>query len=287
MNFLLTKKLKYFMTVMEKKCLTKACEDLYITRSPLGKTINELETLLGEKLFLREHGLYEPTLFAREVYEQALPLYHKLINFEEYLLSSSQSRRINIILDAAFPNNLSDIIYSSLTRTDILFNISRKPLLQEDIDNIEPGPDTLFITHKDLVADPEIQEQQAFTSPLLLVMNHAVKTSPEKLLNTPLIFHSNASGENSSRITAQIQKHLGFTPKIRYINGTIFDCLLMAGAGTGIILLPLKTCELININRENTVLLNELKLKINFYYRKKTKNKKEISALINHITTLF
>jgi hypothetical protein len=52
-------------------------------------------------------------------------------------------------------------------------------------------------------------------------------------------------------------------------------------------LLPLKTCELININRENTILLNNLKIKMNYYYRKKTKNKKEINAIINHIAALF
>lgn len=287
MHFLLTKKLKYFMTVMEKKCLTTASEALFITRSPLGKTINELETLLGEKLFLREHGMYEPTLFAQEVYEQALPLYHKLLNLEEYLLHSCQSRRINIILDTAFPDNLADIICSSLNKTDFLFHLSRKPLIQDDIDNIEPGPDTLFITHKDLAAEPEIQEQHAFTSSVLLVMNDAVKSVPEDLLNVPLIFRSNMVGANIGRITSELQKNLGFSPKIRYINGSIFDFLLMTGNGSGMMLLPLKTCELININRENTILLNNLKIKMNYYYRKKTKNKKEINAIINHIAALF
>jgi DNA-binding transcriptional LysR family regulator len=287
MHFLLTKKLKYFMTVMEKKCLTKASEDLFITRSPLGKTINELETLLGEKLFLREHGLYEPTLFALEVYEQALPLYHKLLNLEEYLLNSSQSRRINIILDTTFPDNLADIIFSSLNKTGFIFHLSRKTLIQDDIDNIESGADTLFITHKDLPAEPDIQAQHVFTSSILLVMNNAVKASPEDLLNVPLIFRSNVIGANIGRITSELKKTLGFIPKIRYINGSIFDCLLMAGKGSGMMLLPLKTCELININRENTLLLNDLKLKINYYYRKKAKNKKEINAIINHITALF
>ncbi|HEX4504003.1 MAG TPA: LysR family transcriptional regulator [Scandinavium sp.] len=287
MHFLLTKKLKYFMTVMEKKCLTKASEDLFITRSPLGKAINELETLLGEKLFLREHGLYEPTLFAQEVYEQALPLYHKLLNLEEYFLNSCQSRHINIILDTAFPDNLADIISSSLNKTDFLFHLSRKPLIQDDIDNIEPGPDTLFITHKDLVAEPEIQEHHTLTSSLLLVMNNAVKSVPEDLSNVPLIFRSNVVGANIGRITSELQKSLGFVPKIRYINGSVFDCLLMAGEGSGIMLLPLKTCELININRKNTLLLNNLTIKINYYHRKKIKNKKEINTIINHITALF
>jgi len=79
MHFLLTKKLKYFMKVMEKGCLTKASEELFITRSPLGKTINELETLLGEQLFFRKHGLFKPTDYALNIYEKAEPLYRKII----------------------------------------------------------------------------------------------------------------------------------------------------------------------------------------------------------------
>lgn len=272
---------------MEYKCLTKASEILFITRSPLGKTISELETLLGEKLFIREHGLYQPTHFAQEVYEQALPLYQKLLNLEEYLINSCHSRRINIILDDSFPDNLADIMYSSLSKTEFIFHFSRKTINQDIIDSMAPGPDALFITLKNLVPDSDTQRQNATSSSFLLVSNHPIDSPRESIKNTPLLFRSNMAGTNVGYPGSLLQKKLGFTPKIRYINGTVFDCLLMTGKGSGLMLLPLKTCALININRNNTLLLDELKLTTYFYYRQKARNRKEINAIINHIAALF
>ncbi|WP_297116163.1 LysR family transcriptional regulator [uncultured Enterobacter sp.] len=287
MHFLITKKLKYFITVMEKKCLIKASEDLFITRSPLGKTINELEALLGEKLFLREHGLYQPTTFAQDVYEQALPLYNKLLKLEEHLLNSYHSRRVNVVLDAAFPDNLADIICTSLNKSDFLFCFERKEINQNDVEELEFGPDTLFITHKAFVPEQTFQVRQSVSSSLLLIANNVLKTAPMKLVNVPLLLRNNASSINIERHTESFQKGLGFMPKVRYVNDSVFDNLLMAGKGKGMILLPLKTCELININRENTLLLNELRIKINYYFHKKTRKSKQITEIINHINTLF
>lgn len=285
MHFLLTKKLKYFMTVMEKKCLTKASEDLFITRSPLGKTINELETLLGEKLFMREHGLYEPTPFAQELYEHALPLYQRLIYLENYFINSAQGKYVNVLLDEAFPDNVADVLISCLSKSEYLLHIHRVRICQDDLDNI--SPDTLIISIYDFCVEGDIVNEQTYSSTLLLIVNKMLRENEEGLSKVPLLIRSNMAGIANGILTACLQKNFGFTPKIRCVNGTVFDSLLMVGKGSGIMLLPIRTCELMNINRDHTIMLDNLKFKVNYYYGKVTKNRKEINNIIKHINTLF
>lgn len=287
MHFLLTKKLKYFMALMETRCLTKASEDLFITRSPLGKTINELEKMLGEKLFYREHGMYKPTKFALELYEQAQPVYKKIVHLEEYFIKSETSSHVNVILDSSFPDNIADVLLSSLNKSDFLLHVTRQKIYQEELDNFTHGPDVLIISHHDLVADTKLDCSSYYSSTLLLVTNKKLKQDPGGLEKIPLLMRSNMSDSATGRLTAILQRVLGFIPKIRYVNDNVFDCLLMAGNGKGGILLPLKTCELLNISREHTFLLEDLKLKVNYFYRKSSKNKKEITKIINYINTLF
>lgn len=287
MHFLLTKKLKYFMTVMEEGCLAKACEYLYITRSPLGKTINELEELLGEKLFLREHGMYQPTQFAREVYEQTLPVYQKLINLEHHLIHSESNRYIHVVLDSAFPENIADVILSRLKRSDFSLKLTRKKVCQDDLDALSPGPDVLIISNSELVVDEHIEATHYLSSPFLVVANQSIKHDASCLTALPILVRHSLPGLIVSRVTRELQQSLGFTPKARYVEGNLVDCLLLMGSGNGFMMLPLKTCELMNINRENTFLLDNMKIKVNYYFRKKGGCKQNINDVVKYINTLF
>jgi len=285
MHFLLTKKLKYFMTVMEKKCLTKASEELFITRSPLGKSINELEVMLGDKLFFRKHGLYQPTHFAQNIYDKTLPIYKEILLLEEDLLRANKKKKMSIVVDKEFPDNIADVIVSSITKSDFLCEIIRGEISQEYIDSSMLSPDTVFITNSRFVTTEDIDYVESNSSAFLLIINKALKNNNKNLENLPLLIRKNLSNKSHKNLMLYLNKMLGFTPKINYVEGDVFDCLLMAGNGMGMMLLPLKTCELINISREHTILLSKARIITNFYYRKKSKN--ELKEIIKHINSLY
>ncbi|EAR5959826.1 LysR family transcriptional regulator [Salmonella enterica] len=53
MNLFSSTKLKYFIAVMEEGSVSKACEKINISRTPLSRAISDLEFCLGFELFTR------------------------------------------------------------------------------------------------------------------------------------------------------------------------------------------------------------------------------------------
>ncbi|EAP7233711.1 LysR family transcriptional regulator, partial [Salmonella enterica subsp. enterica serovar Enteritidis] len=64
MDFLINKKLKIFITLMETGSFSIATSVLYITRTPLSRVISDLERELKQRLFIRKNGTLIPTEFA-------------------------------------------------------------------------------------------------------------------------------------------------------------------------------------------------------------------------------
>ncbi|ECS7715926.1 LysR family transcriptional regulator, partial [Salmonella enterica] len=60
MDFLINKKLKIFITLMETGSFSIATSVLYITRTPLSRVISDLERELKQRLFIRKNGTLIP-----------------------------------------------------------------------------------------------------------------------------------------------------------------------------------------------------------------------------------
>ncbi|MCY5633873.1 LysR family transcriptional regulator, partial [Salmonella enterica subsp. enterica serovar 1,4,[5],12:i:-] len=67
MDFLINKKLKIFITLMETGSFSIATSVLYITRTPLSRVISDLERELKQRLFIRKNGTLIPTEFAQTI----------------------------------------------------------------------------------------------------------------------------------------------------------------------------------------------------------------------------
>lgn len=275
------------MTVMEKRCLNKACEELFITRSPLGKTINELETLFGEKLFIRQHGLFKPTEYALEIYEQTEPLYRKIIHIEDVLGTSRKKNVTQVVLDSTFPDNLADIIECSLKKIQLPYQLCRRTITQEDFDSGELSHHLLIISNNHFPVSQNVVVQGHSSSALLLITNSDLKKEPEKLAEIPLLVRENMVVNAQNRLTGVLEKAVHFTPRVRGVNGTILDFLLMSANGSGYMILPLITCEMMNINRDHTILLDDIRFNTYFYYRRTGKNNEALTNIIRHISKLF
>ncbi|EGH8932431.1 LysR family transcriptional regulator, partial [Salmonella enterica subsp. enterica serovar Dublin] len=70
MDFLINKKLKIFITLMETGSFSIATSVLYITRTPLSRVISGLERELKQRLFIRKNGTLIPTEFAQTIYRK-------------------------------------------------------------------------------------------------------------------------------------------------------------------------------------------------------------------------
>ena len=85
MSIFISKQLKYFMVAMEKKCISKAADELYLTRTPLCKKLADLENALGETLFIRKYNELVPTEYAVSLYKELTPIYEAQSRLENKL----------------------------------------------------------------------------------------------------------------------------------------------------------------------------------------------------------
>ncbi len=101
-------KLKYFVAVYEEGSITKAAQRCYVSQPYLSSVIQELETILGVKLFERDKRGAKPTENARRFYEHVKEL---ISNYEKTLslfTSGGHDKELSI---GFMPTLRSDLIY--------------------------------------------------------------------------------------------------------------------------------------------------------------------------------
>lgn len=103
MGIFLSKKMHYFMVIMEHRNFAKAADILCLTRSPLSKVLAEMEDALGGKLFQRKHNKLEPTDLAWSYYERCKNIYNELMDLEKSYKKGSHTKVLNIKFDISFP----------------------------------------------------------------------------------------------------------------------------------------------------------------------------------------
>lgn len=75
MDFLINKKLKIFITLMETGSFSIATSVLYITRTPLSRVISDLERELKQRLYTEEWHSYPNRICTNYLSKSKIPLY--------------------------------------------------------------------------------------------------------------------------------------------------------------------------------------------------------------------
>ncbi|SCM54922.1 LysR family transcriptional regulator [Hafnia alvei] len=84
--FVLSKNLNLFMITAQELSFKKAAKRLFITPSPLGKSINNLEEQLGYELFTRRNDGLKLTSKGNCLYTELLPKYEELVKLENEIV---------------------------------------------------------------------------------------------------------------------------------------------------------------------------------------------------------
>lgn len=75
MDFLINKKLKIFITLMETGSFSIATSVLYITRTPLSRVISDLERAETKTLYTEEWHSYPNRICTNYLSKSKIPLY--------------------------------------------------------------------------------------------------------------------------------------------------------------------------------------------------------------------
>lgn len=84
--FVLSKNLNLFIITAQELSFKKAAKRLFITPSPLGKSINNLEEQLGYELFTRSNDGLKLTSKGNCLYTELLPKYEELVKLENEII---------------------------------------------------------------------------------------------------------------------------------------------------------------------------------------------------------
>ncbi|EOI3467387.1 LysR family transcriptional regulator [Cronobacter turicensis] len=150
MSFLLSRKMKCFIMVMEEGCINAAADKLFITRSPLSKTINEIEELFHTRLFERKYNELIPTSTATQFYNAIKPLYDSLESIEQRFLARGNARTFEIVFDISVPCCFYKYLVYTLQTENIHFTPSRTLVTQAILERLNHSERVIVFSMRDL-----------------------------------------------------------------------------------------------------------------------------------------
>lgn len=131
-----------FIKVAELKSFSKAADELHITTTAVSKQIKNLETEIGEQLFVRTTRSVSLTEFGEHLYDRCKALEKQLLNINQFIESKKETPQgklkvlVSTILSKSFVlKHLSAFIdrYPDI-RLELIFSEEGLDLRREDID---------------------------------------------------------------------------------------------------------------------------------------------------------
>ncbi|EAA5259349.1 LysR family transcriptional regulator [Salmonella enterica subsp. enterica] len=150
MGIFLSRKMHYFMVLMDKRNFTKAAEELCITRSPLSKVITEIEEILGGRLFHRRHNELEPTGLALSYYDRCKHLYDSLLSLENAHKQKSETQQLHLRFDISVPENLVRHIDAIVKSENTNAKIKRTEITIDDLSALPQEKDQVICSLRPL-----------------------------------------------------------------------------------------------------------------------------------------
>ncbi|EGI5923908.1 LysR family transcriptional regulator, partial [Salmonella enterica subsp. enterica serovar Colindale] len=150
MGIFLSRKMHYFMVMMETRNFSKAAEILCITRSPLSKVVTEIEESLGGKLFFRKHNELEPTELALSYYERCRTLYSSLLCLENEHKIHNNARKITLKADISVPECLVRLMDTIIKSEMPNIELKREMITVSDLSSLDSNPDVIIMSLRPL-----------------------------------------------------------------------------------------------------------------------------------------
>ncbi len=287
MNFLLSKRMKYFIVTMEEKCITRAAEILCITRSPLGKVISDLEERVGGKLFLRKYNTLEPTPLAHSLYNRIKPLYETLVSIELALDKSKKHIILNLIFDISIPHGLYMHYINIIESENIEFTHKRINVTAELILNLQYSQGSIVLSQRNFSYVDGITRVLLSEDRLCLLVNEQMQN--EDLLDAdymkehPILIRTCESMNYTKNwLSFLLKDNLPYL----YFKDSPSDMSTMlysVSHGKSMVLLPEKMANFYQVKGVRSIIMKSINIKKTMFYNSKEKN----SIPLEKITKIY
>ncbi|WP_407270300.1 LysR family transcriptional regulator [Radiobacillus sp. PE A8.2] len=221
-----TEALEYFIKVYEKKSITAAAKDLFITPQGISKTIKQLELELETELFYRGSRGMEATESGELLHARARHILYLMEDIKkEISILSGQNGMLNVVV--TYSTTLVypvDKLYSfSALHPDIQIKITELPDEYSVDKEFEEEIDAALIMGDGEVADYEFDLIKHGEAVIVVSNSHPLAVNDEislvELENESMVLKSVEKGREHSLMVKCLE--LGFTPNIIHEFGSI------------------------------------------------------------------
>lgn len=108
---------------MEEGSVSKACEKIKISRTPLSRAISDLEFRLGFELFIRSKNGMIPNQHGIKLYNRINPLYSELLKIENDLKNEINKNSLRIAITSEIPDSIVSYLKKALKGNNLKFNM--------------------------------------------------------------------------------------------------------------------------------------------------------------------
>ncbi|WP_227660280.1 LysR family transcriptional regulator [Hafnia paralvei] len=290
MNFLLSKRMRYFIVTMEEKSITRAAEILCITRSPLGKVICDLEERLDGKLFIRKYNTLEATPLAVSLYKKIKPIHDTLAAIEDDLSHKSKNIKVNLIFDVSMPYNIYKYYISILESEGMQFTHHRIFVTPEIMAHLKQAPSTIIFSFRGL-SDIEGNHKVVLSTDYLSILvpekvNHEHLCDPDYMHLVPVLIKSSPYIEQIKNcLSFSLKNHLPFL-HFQEVDSDLFAMLYTVAHGSAIVVLPESMADIYQIKGVKKITFRDIIINKTVYHNLQKKELPIFNKIIEIIEDL-
>lgn len=267
MGWLISKRMKCFIAAFEEKNINKACETLFVSRSPFMKMIDEIEAVHNAKLFLRAYNKLEPTNESKNIYGKIKPLYESLLEIEKDGFNGEKNV-INIVFDVSVPCEIYDKIVSLLCISRCLFTHVRIAITANNLMQYTNNENSIIISLRKIIANDIMNEKIVCESNLCLVKPSIItsKMKSDADSNLPILIKDNRDSYIYESWISDILKDKYPLIAFERCEYDFFIMLFKVSCGSNMMILPEKIARFYTLPMLDISVVKNRSLKVRCYY---------------------
>lgn len=275
MNLFSSTKLKYFIAVMEEGSVSKACEKINISRTPLSRAISDLEFCLGFELFTRSKNGMIPNQCGIKLYNRVNPLYSELLKIENDLKNEINKTSLRIAITTEIPDSILSYLRNALNKNNINFNMHSIDLVHNDYSALQNFHDIIITEGNE---PPTLNVTEFIIFDIFMITSNSF---PKKMSNNFTVFHEFSKDKKN----ISIHKYFPYPTKMQpFIYNDIVSILEEIKNGDGILI---STAPFVKIIKNNDTDFKITKISTKKLFLETKAKTKEINKIISSIVDSF
>lgn len=278
MNLFISNKLKYFIAVMEEGSVSKACQRMHISRTPMSKAISDIEQALGIPLFVRTKEGMTPSKFGTILYNKIVPYYNDLVKIEHCMYTDDGQPVTRIMCSRSIPKSIISHLSVALSNN----SINNEFTLADEIKQDDLSSDLHF--YDIVIADKNYPSQYARAESVSFdIYINSTPLACEKMLRGEEIDVYHDFNVDSSVTDLFMQDRIKFSKIKKISESDLIDMIYKVNNHNAVIISTDPLLSLLKVDGNSVLKRSVINKTLWFYSQWKAKNNKETAQVMSTV----